>query len=376
MGYTYGSVKLLTRNEAEFSGRADHPGASSSNPQGEARPQGGATGANTQEPNVGERSYSEGGDPNIYNQGQLVDMLERLGVDLRPMPRPSYMKPYPDWIDKLYPFPRGYKVPEFSLFSGEEKGQSTVEHVARFSAQCGEAAAHDFWKLRLFVSSLTKMAFTWYSRLSPNSVDTWKDLEILFHEEFYRAPPDVTLADLARISQLPSESAEKGMSFAMRDHFEGHRFRDLFELTNMVTSYERLLQEKEQRRGASKGTYYKDQLDVAVVSDSEDSGSEDEEYSFDLTKADDIFDALLKDGQIALSEGHAIPPSEELVGKDYCKYHNSWRHSTNNCVNFRNVIQKAINEGKLLFPTKKEADAKYVSINTVRPHFDSYLEQG
>ncbi|XP_050222299.1 uncharacterized protein LOC126672393 [Mercurialis annua] len=242
------------------------------------------------------------------------------------------------------------------------------------------------------------MAFTWYSRLSPNSVDTWKDLEILFHEELYRAPPDVTLADLARISQLPNKSTEKyigrfrnlrtrcstkmfeadcvpmvvrGMSFTMREHFEGHRFRDLFELTNRVTSYERLLQEKEQRRGASKGTYYKDQLDVAVISDSEDSGSEDEvnmaeflgtkplecsalrkpgfvkknktavvqkEYSFDLTKADDIFDALFKDGQIALSEGHVIPPPKELVGKDYCKYHNSWRHSTNNCVNFRNVI--------------------------------------
>ncbi|XP_050211602.1 uncharacterized protein LOC126661779 [Mercurialis annua] len=301
-------------------------------------------------------------------------MLERLGVDLRPMPRPSYMKPYPDWIDKLYPFPRGYKVSEFSLFSGEEKGKSTVEHVARFSAQCGEAAAHDFWKLRLFASSLTKMAFTWYSRLSPNSVDTWKELEILFHEEFYRAPPDVTLADLARISQLPSESAEKyigrfrnlrtrcstkmseadcvpmvvrGMSFAMREHFEGHRFRDLFELTN--------------RPGFVKKNK------TAVVQ---------KEYSFDLTKADDIFDALLKDGQIALSEGHVIPPSEELVGKDYCKYHNSWRHNTNNCVNFRNVIQKAINKEKLLFPTKKEADVKYVSINTVRPHFDSFPEQG
>ncbi|XP_050218815.1 uncharacterized protein LOC126669396 [Mercurialis annua] len=239
-----------------------------------------------------------------------------------------------------------------------------MEHVARFSAQCGEAGAHDFWKLRLFASSLTKMAFTWYSHLSPNSIGAWKDLEIKFHEEFYRAPPDVTLADLARISQLPSESVEKyidhfrnlrtrcmtqisegdcvpmvvkGMNFAMREHFEGHCFRDLFELINRVRSYERLLQEKEQRRGSSKGTYYRDQLDVAVITDSEDDSSDDE--------ADDIFDALLKDGHISLSECHVIPSSEELVGKDYCKFHNSWRHNTNNCVVFRNVVQKAITEG-------------------------------
>ena len=96
LGNTYGSVKLLTRHEAESAGRADHPGASTSNPQGKPRPQGAVTGTNTQEPNMGERLTSEGGEPNIYNQGQLVDMLERLGVDLRPMPRPSYMKPYPD----------------------------------------------------------------------------------------------------------------------------------------------------------------------------------------------------------------------------------------------------------------------------------------
>ncbi|XP_050233432.1 uncharacterized protein LOC126681919 [Mercurialis annua] len=376
------------------------------------------------------------GENNLYNRGQLLDELEKLGVDVRPMPRPSYMKPYPDRIDKLYPFPRGYKVPEFSLFSGEEKSQSTVEHIARFSAQCGEAGAHDFWKLRLFASFLTKVAFTWYSHLSPNSVDTWKDPEIKFHEKFYRAPPDVTLADLARISQLPSESVEKyidrfrnlrtrcmthisegdcvlmvvkGMNFAMREHFEGHRFRDLFELTNRVTGYERLLQEKEQRRGSSKGTYYRDQLDVAVVTDSEDDSSDDEicmaeflgkkptecaalrkpgyvkknkmaviqkEYSFDLTKADDIFDALLKDGKISLSEGHVVLSSEELIGKDYCKFHNSWRHSTNNCVVFRNVVQKAINEGKLLFPAKREADAKCVSINVIRPNLDQVLGIG
>ncbi|XP_050229195.1 uncharacterized protein LOC126678335 [Mercurialis annua] len=270
-------------------------------------------------------------------------MLERLGVDLRPMPRPLYMKPYPDWIDKLYPFPRGYKVPEFSLFSGEEKGQSTVEHVARFSAQCGEAAAHDFWKLRLFASSLTKMAFTW-------------------------APPDVTLADLARISQLPSESAEKyigrfrnlrtrcstkmseadcvpmvvrGMSFAMREHFEGHSEDSGSE--DEVNMAEFLGTKPLECSALRKPGFVKKNKTVVVQN----------EYSFDLTKADDIFDALLKDGQISLSEGHTIPPSEELVGKDYCKYHNSWRHSTNNCVNFRNVIKKAISEGKLLFPTKK-----------------------
>ena len=74
------------------------------------------------------------------------------------------------------------------------------------------------------------------------------------------------------------------------------------------------------------------------------------EYSFDLTKADEIFDALIKNGQIKLSDYHVIPPPEDQAGKEYCKWHNSWIHTTNNCVIFRNVIQKAIDDGKLLFP--------------------------
>ena len=76
------------------------------------------------------------------------------------------------------------------------------------------------------------------------------------------------------------------------------------------------------------------------------------EYSFDLTKVDEIFDALINDGKIKLFDGHVIPPPEDRAGKEYCKWHNLWRHTTNNCVIFRNVIQKAIDDGKLLFPGK------------------------
>ena len=30
-----------------------------------------------------------------------------------------YMKPYPDYIDRDHPFPRGYIIPKFPLFSEE-----------------------------------------------------------------------------------------------------------------------------------------------------------------------------------------------------------------------------------------------------------------
>ena len=38
----------------------------------------------------------------------------------------------------------------------------------------------------------------------------------------------------------------------------------------------------------------------------------------------------------------------------YCKYHNSWNHSTNSCWSFTNIIQDRINKEILKFLEKKE----------------------
>ena len=62
-------------------------------------------------------------------------------------------------------------------------------------------------------------------------------------------------------------------------------------------------------------------------------------YTFDITKADVIFDQLLLVKIIKLRPGHNIPKAEDLKGKTYCKYHNPNKHTTNNCVIFRDAIQ-------------------------------------
>ena len=74
-------------------------------------------------------------------------------------------------IDKD-PYPRGYMIPDFSLFSRED-GQSTMEHVARFIVQCGEFVDYEnfyHFKLRLFPNSLTGGTFTWYTTLLRNFI--------------------------------------------------------------------------------------------------------------------------------------------------------------------------------------------------------------
>ncbi len=80
------------------------------------------------------------------------------------------------------------------------------------------------------------------------------------------------------------------------------------------------------------------------------SSGKEERYDFDITKADKIFDLLLREKQIQL---HTIPSAEELGKRRYCKWHNSGYHSTNDCKVFRQQIQAAIEGGKIKFDDSK-----------------------
>ena len=72
-------------------------------------------------------------------------------------------------------------------------------------------------------------------------------------------------------------------------------------------------------------------------------------YTFDLNLVDQIFDAFYAEKLIRLDNGHKMPKAEDLKGKEFCKWHSSWRYSTNNCIIFRNVIQESIDKGLLKF---------------------------
>jgi hypothetical protein len=104
---------------------------------------------------------------------------------------------YPDYYDQL-PYPRGYRVHEFSKFSGED-GKTTSEHVGQFILQCGEVSANDTLKFRMFPLSLSDTAFTWFTSLTPNSIFTWAQLEQKNYEYFYSDDTELRLSHLTAI---------------------------------------------------------------------------------------------------------------------------------------------------------------------------------
>lgn len=52
--------------------------------------------------------------PSDLERNYMVEALQQLGIDVRPLMRPTSRKPYPDWIDRVHQF-RGIRC--LSLFS-------------------------------------------------------------------------------------------------------------------------------------------------------------------------------------------------------------------------------------------------------------------
>ena len=70
-----------------------------------------------------------------------------------------------------------------------------------------------------------------------------------------------------------------------------------------------------------------------------------EEYLFNISKANQIFNHLLRNQQIKLSNGHKIPLLKELKNKKYCKWHHSNSYVIINYVVFKNAIHKVLKDG-------------------------------
>jgi hypothetical protein len=143
-------------------------------------------------------------DPNNLTNPLATILLESFGIEPKGRGR-VYQKPYPDYYDQL-PYPRGYIVPEFAKFSGED-GKTTLEHASHFILQCGEASANNVLKLRMFPLSLFGTAFTWFTSLAPNSIFTWAQLEQKFQEYFYFGDIELRMSHLTTIKQNHTEPA-------------------------------------------------------------------------------------------------------------------------------------------------------------------------
>ncbi|CAL2237826.1 unnamed protein product [Prunus armeniaca] len=64
--------------------------------------------------------------------------------------------------------------------------------------------------------------------------------------------------------------------------------------------------------------------------------------------------------QKAIETPHRLPKPEELKGKQYCRWYNSWNHSTNSFVVFIDIIQEGIMVGRLKLAEKPPSITTYL----------------
>jgi hypothetical protein len=260
-----------------------------------------------------------------------------------------------------------------------------MEHITRFIIHYGEAENVDALRICLFSSSLSGPAFSWFTSLPANSIIKWSDLEQQFHNYFFSSIHEMKITDLTRLKQRNDETVAgfvqrsrevrnkcyslnlgdkqlvelsfQGLLPTLREKYASHDFESLSQLVSRVS--QETAKSYEPRRNFKKKVSYVDYFD----SEDEDSmiglaewvkgkktvscpfgNKEPEKFSFDITKAEKIFDLLLQQGQIKLSQFHTTPSAEELKRMKYCKGHNATSHDTNDCKIFKQQIQSAIEQ--------------------------------
>ena len=157
-----------------------------------------------------------------------------------------------------------------------------------------------------------------------------------------------------------------GLAKPIKDAAFQLEFTSLAHLVQKLTAYEHYHPELYQDK-------FKRHVNMAQADESDDSGEEQEVavaewtrganpvpckwvkqqglvkgFDFDVTKAEQIFDLLLKEKQLKLPENHKLPTAQELQGRLYCKWHHSFTHATGECKELRRQIQSAIEQGRLI----------------------------
>jgi hypothetical protein len=327
-----------------------------------------------------------------------------------------YTPPFLEWYHRVA-LPNRVKVPsEFTKFSGGQDDTSTVEHIAWYLMQLGEASTDEAFIIRYFPLSLIGPTFTWFTSLPAHSICSWKDLEQKFHAHYFIGSNEKKLIDLTTLRQRSNERpmeflrrfretesmcfslnitddqlagmAVAGMLPAIREKLFGTEFDDLGQLLH------RLPLMSNQAYGFKKDSIFVKHSDMADIYNQflerADQGEEydDEEeivaveivwgkepltvnqrwikqakgtYDFDVTKENKLFQFLVKEGRIKLSNGHSMLRPDGVKEKRYCGFHDRNSHSINECRVFRMRIQKAIQEGHLKFDNKMKLDGSFSS---------------
>jgi hypothetical protein len=110
---------------------------------------------------------------------QIARTLREFGFTPKGCDRP--IKNCTPSIFDTIPYPRGFRVPNFTKFTGDD-AKTTYEHVGQFLTKINDVGVTDVHRVRLFPLSLSGTAFNWFTSLAHNSVETWLSVTPTFYK--------------------------------------------------------------------------------------------------------------------------------------------------------------------------------------------------
>ncbi|XP_050890325.1 uncharacterized protein LOC127095718 [Lathyrus oleraceus] len=289
-------------------------------------------------------------DNNLAAMVERIMALNRVKFGLQ---RPNYTSPLSEYILQTVTSPRT-KIPKFTKFSGDTT-ESTIKHVARYIIEAGDITNNESLRVNYFPSYLTKNAFTRFTSLPQNSIHTWNHLEKMFYEQFYMGKTKISLKELPSIKWKFTEPIDdylnrfrllKAMCFT-QEKLDTQYLRDIAQLANRVRQLERLKEEKVRANKSKKVAYVefnnddegsnnkpldfnKNEIDLAELKQGppyfckvlaplngknpiepiKNDKFPKKTYTLYVTKCDEIFDLLVKDGQMIVPPDAKMPPLE------------------------------------------------------------------
>ncbi|PWA99920.1 reverse transcriptase domain-containing protein [Artemisia annua] len=213
------------------------------------------------------------------------------------------------------------------------------------------AAAIENWPqpvwCHMFNSTLVGNAHTWFSKLPRRSIDGYKTLRKAFRLNFtQRKKCAKNPVDLARIKQRQGETDS---AFMERFKDECMQFKACPEVLKISAFM----------NGASNPELIK-KLHDGVPTTLDEVMKRTRSFIQGETAAADS-----KKGEIFAAEGANFPkppamrtPEDKRTGNGYCDYHGQKGHTTNKCVQLRQLIDKMVKEGRLDHLVKNIKDGK------------------
>ncbi|XP_057725405.1 uncharacterized protein LOC130941056 [Arachis stenosperma] len=271
--------------------------------------------------------------------------------------------------------PRNFKSPDMDLYDGTTDPK---HHLSNFKSRMYLADASDATRCKAFPTTLSKAAMKWFDSLPPRSITSFEDLSRKFLMRFSIQKDKVKHAPsllgvkqevgeslraymerfnkaCLEIQDLPTEAVIMGLVNGLREgpFSQSISKRHPVSLSDVQERAEKYINMEENAKLRDLSWR---PGPLPSTKEREREAKRKEELGLERLRKYHSYTPLkvsIVDVYREICNTERLPPPRPIKNKkggsrsDYCEYHKIYGHSTNDCYDLKNVIEKLAREGRL-----------------------------